>query len=79
MPNRFDRLPEALAWVEPTAMFANPAYPLLMCYRIALGGQQDFLGPFWSQLGIFSLWAVLFLVLGYSSFTANKHKYADLI
>ncbi|MCA8953318.1 MAG: ABC transporter permease [Planctomycetes bacterium] len=78
-PDRLDQLPESIAWVGDLARYGNPAYSLLMCHRIALGGTADFLGEFWPQLGIVSMWAVFFLVLGYTTFAANKHKFADIV
>ena len=79
-PDRFEKLHEAgLGWIQPIAQNGNPVYPLVMCHRIALGGQHPLLGEFWPQLGVLAIWAGVFIVLGYSTFTANKHKYADLI
>ena len=57
----------------------NPAYPLIMSHRLALGMTDAELGDFWTQLGIAAVWATFFLVLGYSTFMASKHKYADLV
>lgn len=57
----------------------NPAYPLIMAHRLALGGVDPQLGDFWSHLGVASAWAAAFLVVGYSMFTSSKHKFADLI
>jgi ABC-type polysaccharide/polyol phosphate export permease len=57
----------------------NPAYPLLMAHRLALGGVDPQLGDFWSHLGVAAAWAGALLVLGYSTFTSSKHKFADLI
>ena len=37
------------------------------------------LGSFWPQLGVAALWAVSFLVLGYSVFMSRRHKFADLV
>ncbi|MCR9248011.1 MAG: ABC transporter permease [bacterium] len=93
MPDRLIALEEkGIGWVGDVAQYGNPAYSLVMCHRLALGGQNDYardaegnvtdmliLGEFWPQFGVLSAWAVFFLVLGYASFTANKHKYADLI
>jgi lipopolysaccharide transport system permease protein len=63
-------------WVLSTF---NPAYPLIMAHRLALGLVDPQLGEFWSQLGRASAWAVGVLLLGYSTFMASKHKYADMI
>ncbi len=57
----------------------NPAYPLVQAHRLALGGVHPDLGSFWQHLGAASLWAIGFLVVGYSTFMSRKHKYADLI
>jgi ABC-type polysaccharide/polyol phosphate export permease len=59
----------------------NPAYPLLQCHRLAFGIRDDsgILGSFWPQLGVAALWAVSFLVLGYSVFMSRRHKFADLV
>lgn len=67
--------PEMAAWVE----CLNPAYPLLMAHRIAIGCPQTFLGEFWPQLGVAAAWAFGFFVVGYCMFMSRKHKYADLI
>ena len=78
-PDRFQQLPEMLAWIEPAARHGTPAFSLIMCHRIALGGNAEILGDFWAQFGVFSAWALGIFVLGYSTFTANKHKYADIV
>lgn len=57
----------------------NPAYSLIMAHRLVLGGTDPILGEFWSQLGIASVWALLFMVVGYGTFMGSKHKYADLV
>ncbi len=67
--------PEAAAW----AVNLNPMYPLMQAHRIALGGSEQHLGAFWPQLGVAAIWAFAWLVVGYSTFTSRKHKYADLI
>jgi lipopolysaccharide transport system permease protein len=67
--------PELLAWVQNL----NPAYPLVMAHRIALGAPQQYLGAFWPQLGVAAIWAAALFVVGYCSFMSRKHKYADLI
>ena len=68
-----------LAALEPVFRYGNPAWPLVMCHRIALGGTDPMLGEFWPQLGVLSIWSVVVLVLGYSSFMSRKHKFSDLI
>lgn len=71
-----DKLPPAaLPWVTNL----NPAFPLLQAHRLALGAPESALGTFWPQLGVAALWAVGFLVIGYSVFMSRKHKFADLV
>jgi lipopolysaccharide transport system permease protein len=76
-------------------MFAwNPAYPLLQAHRIVLGAQpvsyskevdgvpKDMisdLGHLGDHLLHASLWALVFLCLGYAAFMSRRHKYADLV
>jgi lipopolysaccharide transport system permease protein len=67
--------PELVPWI----VNLNPVYPLMQAHRIALGGSQAYLGEFWPQLGVAALWAVFWLVVGYSVFMSRKHKFADLI
>ncbi|MCB9877901.1 MAG: ABC transporter permease [Planctomycetes bacterium] len=72
---------ESTPWV-PQLMFAiNPMTPLLQCHRIAMGGEHPDQGivDFWGNLGIAAAWALGFMVLGYTSFAASKHKYADVV
>ena len=60
----------------------NPAYHLLLAQRTMLGLGRPELGfteTVVHDLGIASIWAVAFLLLGYGTFMANKHKYADLV
>jgi lipopolysaccharide transport system permease protein len=72
----------------PVLFALNPAYPLVMAQRLALGAtdgplQADGLavhfGHFWSHLGTAALWGVAFLMLGYTTFMSRKHRYADLV
>ena len=70
-----DKLP---AWAVTVLETCNPAYSLIMAHRLALGGPAT-LGDFWTQLGVCAAWATFFLLLGYSTFMASKHKYADLV
>ena len=60
---------------------ANPAYPLVIAQRIALGGEFPEFGvvDFWGNLAIAAAWAFGFLVIGFTSFVANKHKHADIV
>ncbi|MFT4512162.1 MAG: ABC-type polysaccharide/polyol phosphate export permease [Planctomycetota bacterium] len=73
-------------------MNANPAYSLVMAQRIALFGEIppvfDAQGTLvvdygmvglWGHLGQAAIWAVGFLIVGYTSFVANKHKHADIV
>ena len=65
----------------------NPAFSLVQASRISLGatdyiapGSMSFVfGDFWSHIGIASLWAIFFLVLGYGFFLSRRHRYADLV
>lgn len=63
------------------AFQANPAFSLLMAQRIALGGEFPALGitGFWGHVGALAIWAFAALVLGHVTFTANKHKHADIV
>jgi len=63
------------------AFYANPAYSLLMAHRIALGGEIPALGitDIWWHISVLAAWAFTTLVLGHLTFTANKHKHADLV
>ncbi|MAD33489.1 MAG: hypothetical protein CMJ88_07005 [Planctomycetes bacterium] len=63
------------------AFYANPAYSLLMAHRIALGGEIPALGitDIWWHISVLATWAFTTLVLGHLTFTANKHKHADLV
>lgn len=67
--------------VPSIMMNANPAYPLVMAQRIALGGEFPEFGvvDFWGNLAIAAAWAFGFLVIGFTSFVANKHKHADIV
>ena len=62
-------------------MNANPAYSLVMAQRIALFGEQPDYGmvDLWGNLGQAALWAIGFLVVGFTTFVANKHKHADIV
>lgn len=79
--NIADKLPD---WGMAILSHANPAASLLQAHRLAIGfqnpaeGPPEF-GPFWAQLGIAAAWAFGFLLVGYATFTASKHKYADLV
>jgi len=71
--------PAESAHLAETVFHVNPAYPLLMAHRLALGLQGPNLGDFWSHVGWAALWAGLLFVIGYTSFMSRKHKFADLI
>ncbi|MCC7062545.1 MAG: ABC transporter permease [Planctomycetes bacterium] len=77
MPKQLEEAlgPNGAWWVAEL----NPAYSLVMAHRIALGGSDPMLGDLWSNIGTAAAWATFFLVLGYSTFMASKHKYADLV
>jgi lipopolysaccharide transport system permease protein len=72
----------------------NPAYPLLQAHRLVLGAgpvkyTKEVDGvpvEMWSDFGNLgdhllhaSLWALVFLFLGYAVFMSRRHKYADLV
>jgi lipopolysaccharide transport system permease protein len=58
----------------------NPAWALIQAHRRCLFGPIDpSFGEFWSQLGIASLWAIGFLLVGFTLFVSRKHKYSDVI
>lgn len=62
-------------------MNANPAYSLVMAQRIALFGENAEYGmvDLWGNLGQAAIWAIGFLVIGFTTFVANKHKHADIV
>lgn len=62
-------------------MNGNPAFSLVMAQRIALFGEHPEYGivDLWGNLGTAACWAVGFLIVGYTSFVANKHKHADIV
>jgi lipopolysaccharide transport system permease protein len=78
-----DSIKEMFAW--------NPAYPLLQAHRIVLGAQPskggegapsvlaNDLGYLGDHLLHASIWALVFLCLGYAVFMSRRHKYADLV
>jgi lipopolysaccharide transport system permease protein len=60
----------------------NPMYGLIQAQRQTLGlGRFTSVipEPLWQNLGAAALWAIVFMVVGYVSFLANKQKYADLV
>jgi lipopolysaccharide transport system permease protein len=72
-----DQFPDSIV---PDLVFnLNPAYPLIQAHRIVLGVAGEPTSTFWGHLGVAALWAVGFLLLGYSVFMSSKHKFADLV
>ena len=63
------------------AFNANPAYSLLMAHRIALAGEIPAMGvtDFWWHVGVLAVWSFGALLVGHVTFTANKHKHADIV
>lgn len=69
-------IPDAvLAWAENL----NPAWALLQTHRLVLGYSDEHIGTLWPQLGKASLFALGFLLIGYTTFMSRKHKFADVI
>ncbi len=66
-------------WVLGTVENANPAWALVQAHRLALGLGDPSLGSLWSQVGKAALFAVGFLMVGYTTFMSRKHKFADVI
>lgn len=66
-------------WAITMLSSCNPAHPLLQAHRLALGGTSPMFGEFWPNLGLAAGWAVVFLLVGYGTCMASKHKYADLV
>ncbi len=73
------QLGDKAPWAITVMQTCNPAYPLIMAHRLALGGTSPILGEFWPQLGLAAAWSLVFLLLGYSTFMSSKHKHADVI
>jgi ABC-type polysaccharide/polyol phosphate export permease len=65
----------------------NPLYPLLQAHRLVLGARDSVtaegiavqFGDVFTHLGAASLWAVVFLAIGYGVFRSRQHKFADLV
>lgn len=70
-----DFLKDTVALVENV----NPAWALLQANRLSLGLQDPNIGTLWPQLGKASLFALGFLLVGYTTFMSRKHKFADVI
>jgi len=69
-------IPDAvLAWAENL----NPAWALLQTHSLVLGYSDEHIGTLWPQLGKASLFALGFLLIGYTTFMSRKHKFADVI
>lgn len=66
---------DVLAWAENL----NPAWALLQTHRLVLGYSDEHIGALWPQLGKASLFALGFLLVGYTTFMSRKHKFADVI
>lgn len=66
---------EVVAWAENL----NPAWALLQSHRLVLGYSDEHIGTLWPQLGKASLFALGFLLIGYTTFMSRKHKFADVI
>lgn len=57
----------------------NPLFGLMQAHRIALGAPAAELGDFWHHLWVAAAWAAGMFLVGFSTFTSNKHKHADLV
>jgi lipopolysaccharide transport system permease protein len=60
----------------------NPMYGLIQAQRqtLGLGSSVEIVPePLWQNLGSAAAWAAALLAIGYVSFMACKHKYADLV
>lgn len=64
----------------------NPLYPLILAHREVLGiglarpGMAAGVpGGVWHHIGVAAIWAVAFLVVGYSFFASRKRRFADLV
>lgn len=80
-------------WPTNVLFGVNPAFPLLQAQRAVLGVTGSLNDPesgiavtygepvadLWQNLGLASVWALGFLLVGYTMFMSRKHKFADLI
>jgi len=64
----------------------NPLYPLIIAHRQVLGislaqegTDAGVPGGVWDNIGLAAIWAVGFLVVGYSFFVSRKQRFADLV
>lgn len=73
----FQAMPDSV--IPGIMMNANPAYSLIMAQRIALAGDSIGMGGLWENLGIAAAWAFGFLLIGFTTFVANKHKHSDIV
>lgn len=60
-------------------MNANPAFSMIMAHRCAIAGDVIGLGGLWPNLGVAAIWAFGLLLIGFTTFVANKHKHADVV
>ncbi|MBK8974702.1 MAG: ABC transporter permease [Planctomycetes bacterium] len=68
-------------WMLDVLSF-NPAYHLLIAERQVLGlvvPGMGITGSVWHNLAIASLWALVFLIVGYGSYMVHRDKHADLV
>ena len=76
-------VPSRFAEVNPTLTAIwfklNPMHSLLMASRTSLGWHKTDFGPFWEHLGIASVWALFWFLLGYGLFVSRRRKFADLV
>lgn len=78
-------MPEMLHIAMPDSIIpeiminANPAYSLIMANRIVLAGDTIGMGGLWPTLGTAAAWAFGFLLVGFTTFVANKHKHSDIV
>jgi lipopolysaccharide transport system permease protein len=74
--------PDGGSAMETACMVLNPAYCMLLAARQILGLDAGVLGIHTSlavNLGVALAWGVGLMAVGYGTFMANKHKYADLV
>ncbi|MFO1052943.1 MAG: ABC transporter permease [Planctomycetota bacterium] len=72
---------ERAGWVAELLSW-NPAFHILVAERHVLGlarAQDGFTDSMIENLTTASIWSIALMLIGYGTFMANKHKYADLI